>query len=154
MSKADEMHMRSQEGENIRVAWDDRIYDLFRTEVYQDKANEVGEPLFWAPLMARFTDARMEEILQLSPKGFGRDKKTDYLRIQHSDANNIKSLSAAWSIPIHPNLVEPGLMKLEKLRRKQREPRLFPHLPHGKAKETLAGNFTKAFTYYRQTRDV
>jgi integrase len=152
--KDDEKRMRSQEGEKIRVAWDDRFYDLLRTEVYLGKTSEIGDPLFWTPLMARFTGARMEEVLQLSPKDFGRDKGIDYIRIQHSDANNIKSMSAERRIPIHPALVELGLMKLVELRRKQGEPRIFPHLKRGKAKETFSGNFTKAFTYYRQTRGV
>ena len=154
VSKSDEMRMRSQEGEKTRIAWDDRIYDLFRTEVFRGKTDEVGDPLFWAPLIARFIGARMEEILQLSPKDFGRDKRIDYVRITHSEANKLKSLSADRRIPIHPSLIELGLLKLVALRREQGEPRLFPHLTRGKAKETLAGNFTKSFTYYRQSRDV
>jgi hypothetical protein len=154
VSKADESRLRSQEGEKTRIAWDDRIYDLFRTEVFQGKTDEVGDPLFWAPLIARFAGPRMEEILQLSPKDFGQNKGINYMCIKHSEANTLKSSSAERRIPVHPTLVELGLMKLVSLRLKQGEPRLFPHLTRGKAKETFGGNFTKTFTYYRQTRDV
>jgi integrase len=154
VSKADEARMRAHEGEKTRIAWDDRIYDLFRTEVFQGKTDEVGDPLFWAPLIARFTGGRMEEVLQLSPKDFGRDHGIDYLRITHSETNSIKSFSAERRVPIHPALVELGLLKLVALRLKQGEPRIFPHLSRGKAKETFSGNFTKSFTYYRQSRHV
>jgi hypothetical protein len=39
--------MSGEEG-RVRTVWDDRIQDLFRTEVFQGKFEEPGDPLFWA----------------------------------------------------------------------------------------------------------
>ncbi len=149
----EEKALKSSEGQRKREAWDDRIYALWGSRIYQEPLEDVGDPLFWAPLIARHQGMRMEEILQLGPDDFGSDKGIPYLRIRNTIINGVKTLSSERTLPIHPQLIELGLLKLVALRKKQDHIRLFPHLNRGKQKGTFSANFSKAFGYYRRTND-
>lgn len=144
---------RSEEG-RARTIWDDRILDLFRTPVFQGGLEDPGEPLFWAPLIARLNGLREEEILQLAPNDFGRDGGVDYIDIKRCDGNNVKSEASERKVPIHPALIELGLLKLVDLRRREGQSRLFPHLKRGAVKGKFSEIFTKTFTRYRKEHDV
>jgi integrase len=152
-SNKEEKALKSSQGERRRQAWDDRIDDLFGSPIYQEPLKDVGDPLFWSPLIARFQGMRMEEILQLGPDDFGTDKGIPYLEIRHTIINGVKTLSSARRLPIHPQLIELGLMKLADLRRKEGRIRLFPTMNRGKQKGTFSANFSKNFAYYRRTND-
>lgn len=152
-SNQDEKDLKSSEGERKREAWDDRIYDLWGSRIFKEPLNEIGDPLFWAPLIARHQGMRMEEILQLSPDDFGVDRGIPYLRIRHTIVNGVKTLSSARTLPIHPQLIELGLLKLVALRKTEAHLRLFPFLNRGKQKNTFSANFSKNFRYYRKTND-
>lgn len=152
-SNSDVKDLKRNEGARKRQAWDDRIYDLWGSPIYQEPLEDIGDPLFWAPLIARHQGMRMEEILQLGVEDFGSDKGIPYLRIRHTIINGVKTLSSARILPIHPQLIELGLLKLVALRKKERHIRLFPFLSRGKQKDTFSANFSKAFGYYRRTND-
>lgn len=152
-SNRDIKELKSNEGARKREAWDDRINELFGSPIYQEPLEEVGEPLFWAPLIARHQGMRMEEILQLGPDDFGLDKGIPYLRIRDTIINGVKTLSSERMLPIHPQLIVLGLLKLVALRREKGHIRLFPHLTRGKQKGTFSANFSKCFGYYRRTND-
>ncbi len=145
--------LKSTEGQRKREAWDDRIYHLWGSRIYQEPLEDVGDPLFWAPLIARHQGMRMEEILQLGPDDFGTDKGIPYLRIQNTIINGVKTLSSERTLPIHPQLIELGLLKLVALRKKQDHIRLFPFLNRGKQKGKFSANFSKNFGYYRRTNE-
>ena len=152
-SKQDEKNLKQNEGERKRQAWDDRINDLWGSPIYQEPLKDIGDPLFWAPLIARHQGTRMEEALQLGPKDFGTDKGIPYLRIQNTIINGVKTLSSARTLPVHPQLIELGLLKLVAQRKKEGRIRLFPSLNRGKQKDTFSANFSKAFGYYRRTNE-
>ncbi|WP_370286237.1 DUF6538 domain-containing protein [Pseudooceanicola nanhaiensis] len=149
----EERELKGAEGGRERQAWDDRIFDLFGSPIFQEPLADIGEPLFWAPLIARHQGMRMEEILQLGPDDFGTDHGIPYLCIRHTLINGVKTLSSARKLPIHPQLIELGLLKLVELRKKQNHIRLFPFLNRGKQKGTFSANFSKCFAYYRRTNE-
>lgn len=149
----EENALKSDEGRRQREPWDDRFYDLLRSPIFQDPLKDIGDPLFWAPLIARFMGMRMEEILQLGPEDFGSDRGIPYLRVRNTIINGLKTLSSERTLPIHPQLIELGLLKLVELRKKEDHIRLFPLLNRGKQKGTFSANFSKAFGYYRRTND-
>ncbi|WP_417809120.1 DUF6538 domain-containing protein [Thioclava sp.] len=136
-----------------RTSWDDRINTLFASSVYQGETKEPGEPLFWAPLIARHQGLRMEECLQLGPKDFGSESGIAYMTIRNIEGNSVKSEAGERRMPIHPNLIELGILQLVNLRRQQSQSRLFPELTRGATKKTFTENFTKAFGYYRKSQD-
>lgn len=152
-SNADQKDLKRDEGGRKREAWDDRINSLWGSRIYQEPLEDIGEPLFWAPLIARHQGMRMEEILQLGPDDFGSDRGIPYLRIRHTIINGVKTLSSARKLPVHPQLIELGLLKLVALRKKEGHIRLFPFLNRGKQKGTFSANFSKNFGYYRRTND-
>ncbi|SDY26057.1 hypothetical protein SAMN05444340_10514 [Citreimonas salinaria] len=145
--------LKSGEGGRKRVAWDDRIYTLFGSRVFQEPLEDIGEPLFWAPLIARHQGLRMEECLQLGPDDFGSDKGIPYLKVSKTIINGVKTLSSERIMPLHPQLIELGLLKLVEFRRKEKHIRLFPFLTRGVQKGTFSANFSKSFGYYRRTND-
>ena len=143
--------MQKAEGGRARAAWDDRIDILLRSPIYRAPLEDVGDPLFWAPLIARHQGLRMEECLQLGPDDFGSDKGVPYLRVRKTVINGVKTLSSERTLPLHPQMIELGLLKLVELRRREGRIRLFPHLRRGVQKETFSANFSKRFAYYRRT---
>jgi hypothetical protein len=154
VSGKQEDRMKKAEEGRARTVWDDRIHDLFRTPVFQGRLDDPGDPLFWAPLIARFMGLREEEILQLAPDDFGRDGGIDFVDIKRWQGNHVKSEASERRVPIHPSLIELGLLKLVDLRRREGQSRLFPHLKRGAVKGKFSEVFTKTFTRYRQEHDV
>lgn len=145
--------LKSGEGGRKRIAWDDRIHTLFGSKVFQEPLEDIGEPLFWAPLIARHQGLRMEECLQLGPDDFGSDKGIPYLKVSKTIINGLKTLTSERTMPLHPQLIELGLLKLVEFRRKEKHIRLFPFLTRGVQKGTFSANFSKCFGYYRRTND-
>jgi integrase len=152
-SKNEELQLRATEGSCKRQSWDDRINTLFKSPIFQEPLADIGEPLFWAPLIARFEGMRMEEILQLGPDDFGSENGIPYLRIRKTIINAVKTLSSERTLPIHPELIKLGLLKLVAQRKKEGHIRLFPFINRGKAKDNFSSNFSKTFGYYRRTND-
>ncbi|MCB1330795.1 MAG: site-specific integrase [Maritimibacter sp.] len=148
-----EKALRSTRASRRRDVWDDKIFALFNSAVYQGGCEDPGEPLFWAPLIARFEGMREEEILQLGVDDFGVEDGIDYVSIHDGGKNRVKSEAAIRKIPVHPALVKLGLLDLVALRRAQGQSRLFPHLPRGETKGTFTEVFTKRFGYYRKTNN-
>ncbi|SFQ19722.1 hypothetical protein, partial [Tranquillimonas alkanivorans] len=153
-TNAELAELKKTEENHGRVAWDDRIHALFGSPVFREELEDVGDPLFWAPLIARLQGFRMEECLQLGPEDFGSDRGIPYMRVRNTIINGVKTLTSERTVPVHPQLVELGLLKLVELRRRQGHIRLFPFLTRGKCKGTFSANFSKSFAYYRRKHDI
>lgn len=123
-SADEEKQLQAQEEARARIAWDDRLNDLFRTPEFQGRASDPGSPLFWAPLLAVHNGLRMQEALQI--EDIGSEDGHPYLTVRNKAGNFVKSVSSERRLPIHPNLIELGLMDLVELRRHEKEPRLSP----------------------------
>lgn len=137
--------LKKNEETTGRLAWDDRINDLFSSKIFQESLEDIGEPLFWAPLIARHQGLRMEECLRLGPDDFGADKGIPYMEVRNIEINGVKSSDGQRRLPVHPQLVKLGLLELVALRQKQEHIRLFPHINRGKQKERFSANFSKTF---------
>jgi hypothetical protein len=143
VSNDDKKRMAASEEKRARTVWDDRIYTLFSSPVFQGEIDEPGEPLFWLPLFGRLMGLREEEGAQLSPGDFGSDRGIQFLDIKCTDANHIKTEESQRRIPIHPQLLELGLLELVEMRRRQGQSRLFPHMTRGRTKGKFSENFSK-----------
>jgi integrase len=146
--------LKKREEGRARVAWDDRFKMLTASEIYTETLEDPGEPLFWAPLIARLDGLRMEECLQLGPDDFGYEGGIAYLQVRNIIINGVKTVAGERRLPVHPQLLELGLMQLVELRRRQGRIRLFPDVARGQAKGTLSETFSKRFGYYRRSRDI
>ncbi|CUX80124.1 MAG: Phage integrase family [Roseibaca calidilacus] len=138
-----------------RKGWGDNIYALFKSPIYQETLEDVGEPLFWAPLIAVYAGLRLEEICQLRVNDFLREDGIPYIAVQNEiGSQTYKSENAIRKIPLHKALIDLDLPKLVSLRRQSKSSRLFPDLPRSKSNNTLSGIMSKRFHHYRQSRGL
>lgn len=146
--------LKSREESGGRMAWDDRINQFLGSPIFREPLEDVGDPLFWAPLLGLLQGLRMEECLQLGPDDFGSDKDIPYLKVRNIEINGVKSSTSERTLPVHPRLIELGLLKLVEMRREAGHIRLFPLLKRGQQKGTFSANFSKAFQYYRRRNNI
>jgi hypothetical protein len=106
--KQEERMKKAEEG-RTRTVWDDRIHDLFRTPVFRGGLEDPGDPLFWAPLIARLMGPREEEILQVGPGDFGRDGGVDLHGHQAlgGQLREVRSFRAPGPDPPDPDRARP-----------------------------------------------
>ena len=89
---------------------------IFGTEVYLAGKRPLGgggEAAFWLPLIALFTGARQEEIAQLRVQDLRQDLETGswFFAIGGDDARTVKNVGSLRKVPVHPHLVEIGLLR-------------------------------------------
>ena len=141
--------------DNSRKIRGDELPKLFRTPLFQGEIRDIGDPMFWAPLIAVFHGLREEEALQLRPEDVCAENGIDFFDIKvGAPWQRLKSKAATRRVPIHRSLIALGFLDFVAMRRREKEDRLFPHLTRGKNRKTLSENFTKDFTRFRKANDV
>ena len=89
---------------------------------------------FWIPVIGLYTGMRLEEASQLHCADLYQSDEIWVIDIHEREEANgdngktLKTKSATRKIPIHPNLVEIGLLKYQKQMEEQGHTRLFPIL--------------------------
>lgn len=145
---------KKNEASRKRICWDDRIFTFLQSPAFQGPFDDPGAPFYWIPLIARLMGLREEEACQLGPDDFGTHGGIAYLDVKVLDANNVKTLESQRRMPVHPTLIELGLLQLVEMRRRAGKHRLFVNLTRGQTKGTYSENFTKNFNYYRNKHGV
>ncbi|MEO9629751.1 MAG: site-specific integrase [Sulfitobacter sp.] len=128
--------------------------DLFRSPIYQTKLEDVGDPMFWAPLIAVHMGLRSEEILQLYLDDIQIIDEIPCIVLKQGPDQRLKSQASRRTVPLHENLLKLGFMQLVALRRREGEPHLFPWLERSQSKKAFTENFSKRFTKYRQDHKI
>lgn len=87
---------------------------------------------YWVPLISLFSGARLGEIIQLHTDDV-RDESgvLHFAMVDEGEDQRLKTYSSRRRIPVHPELVALGFLKLVERRRASGERRLFPDLPMG-----------------------
>lgn len=154
-SKHELQRLEILQEDNSRKIWGNELPKLFRTPVFQGETTDIGDPMFWAPLIAVHHGLREEEALQLRLDDVLAENDIDYFDIKvGAPWQRLKSKAATRRVPIHQNLIALGFLDLVAMRRREGEDRLFPHLTRGKNRKTLSENFTKDFTRFRRANNV
>ncbi|MVW87737.1 site-specific integrase [Pseudomonas sp. PB101] len=84
---------------------------------------------YWLPLLGRATGARLEELCQLRVDDFIEQQGIQCIRIDDSrEGQNLKNSSSRRILPLHPALIDLGLMQHAESVRTSRADRLFPEL--------------------------
>lgn len=121
-----------------------QLATLFGQPLFRGAAGERGKPLyepgdvrvddwrFWLLPLAAFSGARLNELAGLRLADFERIGDVEIMHIRvTSDEQSLKTRASTRVIPIHPALVELGLLRrVERLREEGHE-RLFPCLRPG-----------------------
>lgn len=117
---------------------------LFATALFAAGPSEPDDPLFWQPLIARYQGLRMQEGLQLKPGDFDVEESIPVMYIRASADQFLKSAHAARKLPVHPELIRLGLLRLVERKRREGARWLF------NVERGLDGTFSSAFSkvYY------
>jgi integrase len=84
---------------------------------------------YWIPLLGRFTGARLEELCQLRVDDFIEQRGIQCVRIDDNrEDQNLKNSSSRRVLPLHPALIELGLLQHAESVRRTGSNRLFPEL--------------------------
>lgn len=84
---------------------------------------------YWLPLLGRTTGARLEELCQLQVDDFIEQQGIPCIRIDDSrEDQNLKNTSSRRVLPIHPALIDLGLLQHVESVRATEADRLFPEL--------------------------
>ena len=154
-SKSELERLEILQEDNSRKIWGDELPKLFRTPLFQGQIADIGDPMFWAVIIAVLHGLREEEVLQLSLDDIRTENGIVYFDIKvGAPWQRLKSKAATRRVPLHNSLIALGFLDLVAMRRREGEDRLFPHLTRGKNRKTLSENFTKDFTRFRKANDV
>lgn len=101
------------------------------TESWRSPRADLGEALYWVPLLAAYTGARREELCQLYVSDVKTHKEgIHYLSILEADddkGRTVKTQGSRRFVPLHLDLIELGFLRyLEGL---PKNGQLFPGLP-------------------------
>jgi len=84
---------------------------------------------YWLPLLGRATGARLEELCQLRVDDFIEQQGLQCIRIDDSrEGQKLKNASSRRILPVHPALIELGLLQHVETVRATGADRLFPEL--------------------------
>ncbi|KPN91821.1 site-specific integrase [Pseudomonas nunensis] len=113
------------------------------------KAEALKHPWrYWLPLLGRFTGARLEELCQLHVADFITLQGVDCIRIDDGhESQKLKNSSSRRTLPIHPALIQLGLLEYVQIQRTPNSDRLFPELEPVRGK--LGHAPSKWFSRYR-----
>lgn len=151
VNPASQVRVSSTQQQKARVAFTvEDLNLLFQSPIYTEgfRPNGCGrEAVYWLPLLALFTGARVEELAQLLVSDIHHEEGHGYYLSISDDAEHSKLKNAASRrrIPLHTALLDCGLLDyLESVRERHF---LFPSLspnPRGK----LGGYFSTFFSRY------
>lgn len=116
----------------------DDITNLFRHPIWTgsgrgkswDKPGTIieGDGLYWLPLIGALSGARRAEIGGLAPDDIGDEDGTPFFWFRPNALRGVKALASERQIPIHPQLIELGLIDRVNEMRAQGGDMLFPDL--------------------------
>lgn len=95
-------------------------------EYIQGKHNQPYK--YWVPLIALYTGCRLEEICQLHLEDICKEEDIWVFDINNKDGRQLKNQASRRLIPIHPHLMELGLLGDVEQLKKSGALRLFPEL--------------------------
>lgn len=100
---------------------------LFGSDEYTQRKHRQSYG-FWAPLIALYTGCRLEEICQLHLEDIRQEGDVWVFDINEKEEKHLKNMSSERLVPIHPRLIDIGLISHVESLRSKGEQRLFPEL--------------------------
>lgn len=123
------MKVMTGSAKEARLSFDRRdLVALLDYEALQKEAHK-HQWRFWIPLLGRYTGARLEELCQLRVDDFIEQQGFQCFRIDDSsESQNLKNSGSRRVLPIHPTLIELGLLQHVESVKATGADRLFPDL--------------------------
>jgi len=141
---------RPDEERDAYTRTDLKRLDLFNKISSTTSRTETTKPYCrWTPLIALYTGCRLEEIAQLHLEDIWQEGGILVFDINNKNGKNLKTLSSARLIPVHPKLIECGLIQYVYSLKAKGEERLFPELR--KQRDGYGQTVSKWFQRYKKT---
>ncbi|WP_341368909.1 site-specific integrase [Yoonia sp. BS5-3] len=126
----------------------DQLNIIFRSRVYQDHERESS--LFWVPLIALWNGMRSNEICQLDVADIKLEENVWGFDVTHisttgDDDKSVKTSSSIRFVPMHPRLIDFGLLDFHAARPK--DAKLFGDITRG-VDGYYSTNFSKKVNRY------
>ncbi|WP_197078329.1 site-specific integrase [Hoeflea sp. IMCC20628] len=97
---------------------------------------------YWVPLIGLFTGARSGEIIQMNVSDVATDGGIAYFKItDEGEEQGLKTKSSLREIPIHPKLLELGILDFASEQRSKGHTRLFPEM-----RKSDDGHYSSAYS--------
>lgn len=109
---------------------------------------------FWAPVISLFSGARLEEICQLYLNDIREVNGIMCFDINAEDDKDTKTEAGKRIVPVHPFLIELGLLERVAHLRGNGEQHLFHRSTLSKPGGKLSSNISKSFTRFRRKHGV
>lgn len=103
----------------------------------------------WTPLIALYTGCRLEEICQLYLEDIRQENGVWVFDINNNHEKKVKTLSSIRLVPIHPHLIDRGLLEYVESLKVKGEKRLFPELRQ--RRDGYGQTVSKWFQRYKKT---
>ncbi|WP_093256784.1 hypothetical protein [Rubrimonas cliftonensis] len=96
-----------------RVAWGEQDRRrLFGTALHCAGPDHAADALFWSPLMKNYMGGRMEEVCQIHPGDVTQEDGVPVFDIKAGPGQKLKSVHSPRKLPIHPELIRIGIVRL------------------------------------------
>lgn len=121
---------------------DTELAVIFATPIFTQQERSrgcAGEAGFWLPLIALFTGARLEELGGLLADDIKQIEGYWSFNIDVNELRRVKSEGSRRTIPIHPKLIELGLLDYRQAIVENRARELAPRAKQGKHRQTDKG---------------
>lgn len=103
--------------------------ERFRT--HPGGTNMSGTSWYWLPLLGLYTGARLNELCQLHLADIDEEERVPFLHLREGqEGQRIKS-GTGRVVPLHPKLIDLGILRYAEAQRLSGEDRLFPTLQVG-----------------------
>jgi len=116
MSKGSDVEVNEKTSKRRVPLSDEDLKKFFRSKEYTESGNFLTSAMYWAPLIAAFTGARLMEILQLEKHDIKKEDGIwvfdfDDLNMQsNDDLKRLKCSSSRRQVPIHPEILKLGFI--------------------------------------------
>lgn len=132
---------------------DDELRLLFHSHSYKNNSFKKASH-FWLPLLGLYTGARLEELAGLHLTSFSVIDGLPAMTLSdHDTTDEGKNEHAPRDVPIHPQLIQAGLLEYVVQLRSEGHQRLFPEIGAA-ARDGFAKRATVDFTNYRRSVGV
>jgi integrase len=149
-----QLSKRRAEASHYEPFSDEDLEKLFGSAAYRDQSFAKASE-FWIPLLGLYTGARINELAQLHVDDVGEHDGVTMLSINDEGDKRTKTPASTRKVPIHPRLVEAGLLEYHEIIRSEGWQRLFPELTKSKVDKNGFGKEPgKFFTHYRRAHGV
>jgi integrase len=121
-SKGELERLEILQEDNSRKIWGDELPKLFRTPLFQGQIADIGDPMFWAVIIAILHGLREEEVLQLRLDDILTENGIVYFDIKvGAPWQRLKSKAATRRLPFHISLIALGFLDLVAVRWREGE---------------------------------